>query len=142
MQTYQMMVHRLDSLHAESFVRDFGFVTGIQRADPSAGPNAVETLLSALGTCLLTNVNTLMEQMHLAIADTRVELTATRQDDPPLITSIRYQLILVSPEPRIRLETVFELAQKWGTVTNTLARAVKLESELVIIPPENEGANK
>ena len=134
MQTYQMTVRRLDEFHAESHVRDFTLTTGVKRADPTAGPNAVETLLSALGTCLLTNVNTLMAQMHLAIADARVELTATRQDDPPLITGIRFQLILTSSEPRKRLETVFELAQKWGTVSNTLLRAVALEAELITIP--------
>lgn len=137
MQTYQMTVHRLDSLHAESHVRDFTLMTGVRRGDLTAGPNAVETMLSALGTCLLTNVNTLMEQMHLKIEDARVELAAVRQDQPPLVTTIRYQLVLVSPEPRERLETLFELAQKWGTVTNTLSRAVTLEAGLVILPPES-----
>ncbi|MHB1355196.1 MAG: OsmC family protein [Anaerolineae bacterium] len=136
MQTYQMTVHRLDSLRAESRIRDFTLMTGVRRADPTAGLNAVETLLSSLGTCLLTNVNTLIEQMHLKISEARVELTAVRQDDPPLVTSIRYQLVLVSPEPRVRLETVFKLAQKWGTVSNTLARAVTLEAELITVPSE------
>ena len=104
MQTYEMIVHRLDSQHAESRVRDFLLITGIRRADPSAGPNAVETMLSALGTCLLTNVNTLMEQMRLKIDDAKIELKAFRQDKPPLVTKIELKLALISSEPRERLE--------------------------------------
>lgn len=134
MQQYQVTVQRLDTQHAEMHVRNHAISTGIRRADPHAGPNAVETLLAALGTCLLTNVNTLVDQMHLVVTDARVELTAIRQDQPPLVTHIQLTLVLESPEPRERLETMFSLAQKWGTVSNTLARAVELEMVLVTQP--------
>lgn len=135
-----MVVHRLDDAHAEGRVRDFGLQTGVRRGDPTVGPNAVETLLCGLGTCLLTNVNTLMTQMRLDIRDAFVELQGERQDEPPLLTKITGKLVLVSTEPRKRLETMFALAQKWGTVTNTLALGVPLDLELQVHQPcaENE----
>ena len=136
MQTYFVTVQRLDDAHAEARVRTFRLATGARRSDPTVGPNSVETLLAALGTCLLTNVNTLMEQMHVSIQDAHVELRGERQDKPPLLTHIACRLVLVSAEPRSRLETLFELAQKWGTVSNTLARAVPLEMELVVQAPD------
>lgn len=136
MQTYHVVVQRLDEAHAEARVRTFRLATGARRNDPSVGPNAVETLLSALGTCLLTNVNTLMEQMRVNIRDARVELRGERQDKPPLLTHIACRLVLVSAEPRGRLETLFGLAQKWGTVSNTLVRAVPLDMELVVEAPD------
>jgi putative redox protein len=136
MQTYDVTVQRLDDAHAEARVRSFRLATGVRRGDPSMGPNAVETLLSALGTCLLTNVNTLMEQMRVSIQDGRVELQAERQDKPPLLTHITCRLVLVSAEPQSRLETLFGLAQKWGTVTNTLARSVPLDMQLQVRTPD------
>lgn len=136
MQTYHVTVQRLDDAHAEARVRTFRLATGARRNDPSVGPNAVETLLAALGTCLLTNVNTLMEQMHVDIRDAYVELQGERQDKPPLLTHITCRLVLVSAEPHGRLETLFGLAQKWGTVTNTLARGVPLDMELEVQAPD------
>lgn len=138
MQTYTVTVQRVDDAHAEVRVRSFRLATGARRDDLSAGPNAVETLLAALGTCLLTNVNTLMEQMHLRIADAHIELEGERQDKPPLLTHVTCRLVLVSAEPRSRLETLFALAQKWGTVSNTLARGVSLDMELEILLPEGQ----
>jgi len=137
-QTYHVTVQRLDDAHAEARIRSFRLVTGVRRGDPSVGPNAAEMLLSALGTCLLTNVNTLMEQMHVSIQDAYVELQGERQDQPPLLTHITCRLVLVSAEPHSRLETLFALAQKWGTVTNTLARGVPLEMELAVQTPDME----
>lgn len=137
MQQYQVTVQRLDTQHAEMHVRNHTISTGIRRADPHAGPNAVETLLAALGTCLLTNVNTLVDQMRLVVTNARVELSAIRQDQPPMVTYIQLTLFLASPEPRERLETMFGLAQKWGTVSNTLARALDLEMVLVTEPAQN-----
>mgnify|MGYP005860338325 CR=1 FL=1 len=136
MQTYHVTVQRLDEAHAEARVRSFRLATGVRRSDPAVGPNAVETLLAALGTCLLTNVNTLMGQMHVDIRDAYVELQGERQDKPPMLTHIACRLVLVSSEPRSRLETLFGLAQKWGTVSNTLVRAVPLEMELEVEAPD------
>ena len=138
MQTYHVTVQRLDDAHAEARIRSFRLATGVRRGDPSVGPNAVETLLSALGTCLLTNVNTLMEQMHVDIRDAHVELQGERQDKPPLLMQITCRLVLVSAEPHSRLETLFGLAQKWGTVTNTLARGMPLDMELEVQTPDTE----
>ena len=140
MQTYRVAVQRLDDEHAETRLRSFQLLTGVRRGDPSVGPNAVEALLCALGTCLLTNVNTLLKQMHLHVENARVDLQAERQDKPPLLTNMTCRLVLDSSEPRCRLETLFDLVQKWGTVTNTLARGVPLTMELEVHSPSTPDA--
>lgn len=76
--------------------------------------------MAALGTCNLTNINALGRKMHLQIDAARIEFDATRQDEPPVLTEIRYQLVLKSPEPPEKLTELHNLSVKWGTVTNTV----------------------
>jgi uncharacterized OsmC-like protein len=54
-------------------------------------------LLAALGACMLTNVNAIGEKMRLKVDSARIEFDATRQDEPPALTEIRYKLILKVP---------------------------------------------
>lgn len=74
--------------------------------------------------------------MRVSIQDAYVELQGERQDQPPLLTHVTCLLVLVSAAPRNRLETLFDLAPKWGTVTNTLARGVPLDLELEVRTPD------
>ncbi|MHB1580943.1 MAG: hypothetical protein ACYCUJ_06130 [Acidithiobacillus sp.] len=46
---YNVRVERTDSLHVNASVRDFEIPLGAKRADPTAGFNPVETLLSSMG---------------------------------------------------------------------------------------------
>jgi uncharacterized OsmC-like protein len=63
-----------------------------------------------------------------------VELEATRQDKPPTLTQIRYNLHLQSPAPQERLQQLVALAQRNSTVLQTLAQAVELEGTWEVVP--------
>jgi uncharacterized OsmC-like protein len=104
----------------------------VKKGAGEAGFNAAETLLAALGACILTNINAIGEKMHLRIDDARMEFDAARRDEPPALTEIRYKLILKSPEPPEKLAELHDLCVKWGTVTNTLINGLTPQGELVI----------
>lgn len=70
--------------------------------------------------------------MHLKIDKARMEFDANRRDKPPVLTEIRYKLVLKSPEPPETLLELHELCIKWGTVTNTLINGLTPQGELVI----------
>ena len=97
-----------------------------------SGFTAAETVMAALGACLLTNVNAIGDKMHLKIDEARIEFDAERRAQPPALTSISYRLILKSPEPPEKLAELHELCFKWGTVTNTLINGLTPQGELVI----------
>jgi len=137
-QTYAVRVERIDEGHARAAVRDATLTLGARRADPSAGFNPVETLLSACGDCLLTAVQHIAGLSRAVIADARVDLEAQRQDKPPRLTEIRYTLHLSSDEPDDRLQHVVELAQANSTVLQTVALAVPVQgrwTRLEATPP-------
>jgi uncharacterized OsmC-like protein len=131
-QTYQVAVVQQDDAHGLAKARGHHLRLNIKKGDGAAGFNAAETLLAALGACLLTNVNSLSRKMRLRVNAARMDITAVRRDEPPGLTQIGYRLALDSPEPEVELRKLHDLCVKWGTVTNTLIHGLTPQGALVI----------
>jgi uncharacterized OsmC-like protein len=129
---YRVTVTREDDSHALAEARGHMLVLNVRKGSGEAGFTAAETLMAALGACLLTNVNAIGQKMRLKIDDARIEFDAERRDDPPALTRISYRLILKSSEPPEKLAELHELCLKWGTVTNTLINGLTPQGQLVI----------
>lgn len=130
--TYHVTAEIQDESHALMKTRGHELTLNVKKGAGNAGFNAAETLLAALGACLLTNVNAIGEKMRLKVESARIEFDATRRDEPPALTEIHYRLILKSPEPAEKLQELADLCFKWGTVTNTLVNGITPQGELVI----------
>ena len=129
---YYVKVSIQDESHAEAETRGHSLSLNVKKGAGEAGFNAAETLLAALGACMLTNVNAIGEKMHLKVESARIEFDADRRDEPPALTEIRYRLILKSSEPREKLEELHSLCVKWGTVTNTIINGLTPMGALVV----------
>ena len=134
--TYHVTTTRQDDSRALAETRGHELTLNIKKGAGEEGFNAAETLLAALGVCILTNINAIGAKMRLVIRGARIEFDATRQDEPPLLTEIRYRLVLDSPEPRQKLEELHDLCIKWGTVTNTVINGLPPQGTFVV---ENDG---
>ena len=121
-----------DESHALIETRGHSLTLNVKKGAGEAGFNAAETLLAALGACMLTNVNAISEKMRLKVDSARIEFDADRSDEPPALTEIRYRLILKSSEPREKLEELHSLCIKWGTVTNTIINGLTPMGALVV----------
>jgi uncharacterized OsmC-like protein len=117
-------VSRQDDRHAVAASRGHALTLNIKKGEGTAGFNAAETLLAALGACILTNVNTISAKMRLQIDDAQMHFTAVRQDEPPILTEIKYELVLDSPESPEKLKELYRLLVKWGTVISTLVQGL------------------
>jgi len=109
-----------DGLRAHTQVRQFTLETGAHRGDPDAGPNAVETLLTAIGSCLLTGLGMVAEGSHIPLDAVAIDLEAERSDQPPRITSVTYAIHLDSSAPDERLARLVELSERNSTVLGSL----------------------
>ena len=120
-QRYAVDVERTaDGAHAEARVRDFTLTTGARRGDPTVGPNAVETLLAAAGTCLLTSLGGVAEASRVDLQSASIALEAERQDRPPRLTVVRYVLRVAADVDDDRLGRLIDLAERNSTVLGTL----------------------
>ena len=109
-----------DGLRARTQVRQFSLDTGARRGGLDAGPNAIEALLTAIGSCLLTALGMLAEGSHVPLDAVAVDLDAERSDLPPRITAVTYAIHIDSSAPDERLARLVELAERNSTVLGSL----------------------
>jgi uncharacterized OsmC-like protein len=87
--------------------------------------NPTELLLAAVAACMLKTLERVspMLTFHFSGAEGRVH--TVREDHPPRLARINYEIVLDTDEPAGRLELVHEKIRKYGTIFNTIAEAVE-----------------
>lgn len=60
-----------------------------------------------------------------------IRLTGLRQDKPPKMVRVDYEISTATDEPDRRLELLHENIRKFGTISNTVASACMLEGTIV-----------
>ena len=127
---YAITARRIDARGSISGVRDaqVGIDTSLEGRDDALNP--VELLLSALAACMIKGVERAAPMLGLEFSGVEVRIEAERQDSPPKITAITYELIVDSPEPDRRLELLHTNVRKYGTISNTLAASTSLSGTI------------
>ncbi len=92
--------------------------------------NPAEMLLAAIAACMIKSIERVAPLLHFSYRGVEVRLHAVRQDSPPFISSITYDLIVDTDEDCRRLELLHQNVRKYGTVSNTVAAATKLEGTI------------
>jgi len=121
MQTYQVQVRRENAQQVIARTRTFQLTLGAKRGDETAGFNPVETLLSAMGACLLTSLAMVAELSRVPLEGMEIEVTGTRQDKPPRLVSANYHLFVETTVSDERVVRLVEMAEKNSTVYQTLS---------------------
>ena len=80
---YQVNVTIQDESHALAETRGHRLTLNVKKGAGEAGFNAAETLLAALGACMLTNVNAISEKMRLKVNTPASSLTRTAAMNRP-----------------------------------------------------------
>jgi len=93
----------------------------------------VETILAAMGTCLLTSLQMVAELSQIPLEAMSIEVTGTRQDKPPQLVSATYTLYVQSSVAEGRLNRLVETAKRNSTVFQTLALAIMVTGSVVRI---------
>ncbi|AEC52608.1 OsmC/Ohr family stress-inducible protein [Pyrococcus sp. NA2] len=116
-------------------VREFTFNIDTNTDGHNTGPNPTEYLLSAIGGCLIVNWGRLIKKMRLNVKGFKVEVKGWRTKDEPELKEITYRITILTNEPEKKILRVKELAEKYGTVFNTVGKE-KIKGEVKIIRPE------
>ena len=92
--------------------------------------NPAELLLASLAACMIKGVERVTPMLHFQFRGVSVKLHGIRQDAPPMMTEITYEIVVDTDEDDHRLELLHTNVRKYGTISNTLARATKLEGTI------------
>ena len=102
--------------------------------DLAGNPNAfnpAELLLAALSACIVKGIERVTPMLKFSLRGVEVRVDGVRQDVPPKMESITYEIIVDSDESDRRLELLHDNVKKYGTVFNTVAPGTQLSGGLV-----------
>lgn len=130
MPDYRVVARRVDSHGSLARAKAAEVVLDTDMAGRQDAMNPVELLLSALAACMLKGIERVTPLLSFQLSGAEVRLEAIRQDAPPKLVLIRYEILVDSGESDQRLDLLHRNILKYGTISNTLAAAVPLEGAL------------
>lgn len=97
-------------------------------------PGPADLLCAALSACILKNVERFSHVLPFAYESATVTVVAERDEPPPHVARMRYELVILSDEPEARVELLHRNIQKYGTITNTLSKACEVRGTIRAAP--------
>ncbi|MEX0752724.1 MAG: OsmC family protein [Xanthobacteraceae bacterium] len=89
--------------------------------------NPAELFLAAIAACMIKGIERAIPMLKFDLRGVEVHLHGVRQDSPPKMVSVDYELIVDTNEDDRRLDLLHLNVRKFGTISNTAAAALKLE---------------
>lgn len=93
--------------------------------------NPAELFLAAVAACMIKGIERAAPILKFKLRGVEVRLHGLRQDSPPKMVSIDYELIVDTDESDHRLALLHTNVRKFGTISNTVAAAVRLDGRIV-----------
>ncbi len=87
-------------------------------------------LPAALSACIIKGIERVVPILKFQLRSVEVHVHGVRQDVPPRMESIGYEIIVDSDESDRRLDLLHENGRRFGTVHNTAAPGTDLAGTL------------
>ena len=127
---YSVTAHRIDAHGSLARTKDAEIVLDTDTAGRRDAFNPAELFLAAISACMIKGIERVTPMLHFNLRGVEVRLHAVRQDSPPKIVSVRYELIVDTDECDQRLALLHTNVRKYGTVSNTVADATELDGSI------------
>lgn len=127
---YSVTAHRIDAHGSLARTKDAEIVLDTDTAGRRDAFNPAELFLAAIEACMIKGIERVIPMLHFDLRGVEIRLHAVRQDAPPKIISVRYELIVDTDESDQRLTLLHTNVRKYGTVSNTVAAATELDGNI------------
>ena len=124
---YRVHARRLDAHGSLARTKQAEIVLDTDTAGRVDAFNPAELLLAAIAACMIKGIERVTPMLKFSLEGVEVNLHAVRRDSPPGFDRIDYELIVDTDETDHRLELLHTNVRKFGTVSNTIAAATRLE---------------
>lgn len=88
--------------------------------------NPAELLLAAVAACMLKSMQRIIPMINFDMRGAQIKLKGVRQDVPPKIEAITYEILVDTDESDQRIRLLHKNIRKYGTISNTVAEAASL----------------
>lgn len=127
---YRVHARRIDAHGSLAVAKEAEVTLDTDLAGRRDAMNPVELLLAALAACMLKGIERVTPMLNFQINGAEIALEAIRQDAPPKLTLIRYEITVDSAETDQLLDLLHRNILKYGTISNTLSGAVPMEGTM------------
>lgn len=128
--TFDISARRIDAHGSTAHCKDADIALDTDLAGRRDAFNPAELLLAALSACMLKGIERVTPILDFQLRGVEVRIHGVRQDVPPRMESIDYEILVDSDESDHRLELLHENVKKFGTVFNTVAPGTELRGVL------------
>ena len=124
---YRVGARRIDSHGSVASAKEAEIVLDTDVGGRPDAFNPAELFLAAIAACMIKGIERVTPMIKFDLRGVEVKLHGIRQDSPPKMISVEYELIVDTDETDQRLELLHTNVRKYGTISNTVAAATKLE---------------
>jgi uncharacterized OsmC-like protein len=124
---YRVSAKRIDSHGSVASTKDAEIILDTDISGRPDAFNPAELFLAAIAACMIKGIERVTPMLKFDLRGVEVRLQGIRQDSPPKMVSVDYELIVDTKEADQRLELLHTNVRKYGTISNTVAVATKLE---------------
>ncbi|NCQ24947.1 MAG: osmotically inducible protein C [Rhodobacteraceae bacterium CG17_big_fil_post_rev_8_21_14_2_50_63_15] len=135
---YHITARRIDSHGSEAMTKQARIVLDTDMAGRADAFNPAEMLLASLAACILKGTERVIPMLKFELRGIEVSLHGIRQDSPPKMIRIAYDIVVDTDESDARLDLLHRNLQKYGTIMNTLAGATELVGTIQRKLPEQD----
>jgi uncharacterized OsmC-like protein len=128
--TYDVSARRVDAHGSLATTKKADIVLDTDMSGRPDAFNPAALFLASLAACMIKGIEQLTPMLHFRLRGVDVHLHGVRQDAPPRMVSIDYELIVDTDESEQRLQLLHTNVRKYGTISNTVAAAVRLEGSV------------
>ncbi|MGD9979463.1 MAG: OsmC family protein [Hyphomonadaceae bacterium] len=123
---YHVKARRLDGHGSTAETKSATLTLDTDVAGRADAFNPAELLLASIAACMIKGAERVTPMLKFDLRGMEVRLHGVRQDAPPKMLSIQYEIIVDTPETDQRLDLLHKNIRKYGTVSNTIAAACEL----------------
>ncbi|MDZ7801194.1 MAG: OsmC family protein [Trueperaceae bacterium] len=128
--TFDVTARRVDAHGSRAACKDAAITLDTDLDGRRDAFNPAELLLASLAACILKGIERVVPILEFDVRGVEVGVHGIRQDVPPRMESIRYEIVVDSDEDDDRLELLHRNVRKYGTVFNTVTPGTDLSGNL------------
>ena len=128
--TFDVAARRIDAHGSVATCKSASIRLDTDLAGTPEAFNPAELLLAALAACMIKGIERVRPMLGFQMRGVTVQIHGIRQDVPPRLAQITYEIVVETDEPDARLALLHENVKKYGTVFNTVSPGTSLSGVL------------
>lgn len=128
---YRVSAHRIDEHGSIATCKDATITLDTDVKGRPDAFNPAELFLAAISACMIKGIERAIPMLKFDLRGVKVKLHGVRQDSPPKMISVDYEIVVDTDENDHRLELLHTNVRKYGTISNTVSAATQLSGRIL-----------